>query len=472
VPPDSTSDVTSQQLPLEALGSQSADSAAAPSRVGAETGPRPDFSHDDAPSGGPDIVAHADGSEHAAAGPATRGVVDRGRNARPEPDGANATTPSGKPSRGPMPRKLTEGDELEYRLARMFFWQGCYARRGVNLQRHFHPDPVQVTDLDLLAYEVSPQLELIKTIGEAKSGTGKSADKPLDRAIWLSGLMRFVQADRATLVTAIKPSTRVRETVRSLGVRAIGTDEIARWEVAWLPDALADCGSQGPTAFQDAEQTRVRCKAEPELERVYWFLRSEVWFLDEWQATKRLIGALDRLQPWWTPNLDDADAAALRWLYAEAISVLVLNIVALTGRSWAIASSDWTSVVADRLSEGAVPAHHMRALADSFDRFLGRALKEAKASNTLLVESMGAFRPSPPDWAQPLIELIERLSTSNCLIDLPRHTDLLMHERLVKRRHASPEALETISRASEDPGSAVQRPAWSTNPAHELLKQH
>ena len=30
------------------------------------------------------------------------------------------------------------------------------------------------------------------------------------------------------------------------------------------------------------------------------------------------------------------------------------------------------------------------------------------------------------------------------------HTDLLMHERLVKRRHASPEALETASRASEE----------------------
>lgn len=141
MPPDSTSDVTSQQLPLEAFGSQSADSAAASPPVGAEAGLRPDFSYVDAPSRGPDIAAHADGSEHAATGPATRGVVDRGRNACPEPDGANATTPSGNPSRGPMPRKLTEGDELEYRLARMFFWQGCYARRGVNLQRHCEPGP-------------------------------------------------------------------------------------------------------------------------------------------------------------------------------------------------------------------------------------------------------------------------------------------------------------------------------------------
>jgi hypothetical protein len=108
-------------------------------------------------------------------------------------------------------------------------------------------------------------------------GTGKSADKPLDRPIWLSGLVPFVQADRATLITAIQPSTpstRDGSVARRAGDRY--GREIARWEVAWLPLALADCGSQGPTAFQDAEATRIRCKTEPKLERVYWFLWSEV----------------------------------------------------------------------------------------------------------------------------------------------------------------------------------------------------
>ncbi|HZR50346.1 MAG TPA: hypothetical protein VFB06_12580 [Streptosporangiaceae bacterium] len=342
------------------------------------------------------------------------------------------------------------GDELEYRFARMYFWQGSYARRGINMERHFHPEPLLVTDLDLLAYQFSPQMELIKTIGEAKSSTGKTAPKPLDRAIWLAGLMKLVYADRASLVTALVPSTRVRDTARSIGVHAIGIDEITRWEAVWLPSSIADCGSHGPTAFLEAELARNRCKAEPELERVYWFLRSEVWFLDPWQATKRIIGALDRLHSWWTPGIEDGATAGLRWLYAEALSVLVLNLVALTGRSWTIASSEWPTIVNDRLSEGAVPTHYMRTLADSFDKYLNRALKEAGADNRLLVESMGAFRPSPPKWTQPFVELVERLSTSTCLIDLPRHTDLIMHERLVKRQHASIEALERVSRAGQD----------------------
>lgn len=60
--------------------------------------------------------------------------------------------------------KMTPGDELEVRLARMHFWKGAYTRRGVNLQRHFHPEPLVVTDLDLLAIEITSQLSLMKTM--------------------------------------------------------------------------------------------------------------------------------------------------------------------------------------------------------------------------------------------------------------------------------------------------------------------
>lgn len=55
-------------------------------------------------------------------------------------------------------------------------------------------------------------------------------------------------------------------------------------------------------------------QTQPKLERIYWFLRSEVWFLDTWQATKRLIGALGELRRYWTPEIDDDQTAALRWM--------------------------------------------------------------------------------------------------------------------------------------------------------------
>lgn len=184
------------------------------------------------------------------------------------------------------------GDELEIRLARMQFFRGAYTRRGINLERHFHPEPLLVTDLDLLSFDVTARLTLSKTIGEAKSGTGKNAPKPLDRAIWIAGLKQLVDADGGIVITALRPSARVRETVRALGVTAISIDDLDRWEKTHLTESLVDVGAHGPTAFTADTHSRKTAKREPELERIYWFLRSEVWFLDSWLATKRLVGAM------------------------------------------------------------------------------------------------------------------------------------------------------------------------------------
>ena len=141
-------------------------------------------------------------------------------------------------------KKMSSGHELEVRLARMHYWKGAYARRGVNLQRHFDPEPLVVTDLDLLAVDITSQLTFAKTIGEAKSGTGRSAPKPLDRAIWIAGLKQLVGASSGVIVTATKASPQVRDTARSLGVISYTVDDLDRWERTHLPPVLADVGSR------------------------------------------------------------------------------------------------------------------------------------------------------------------------------------------------------------------------------------
>jgi hypothetical protein len=241
--------------------------------------------------------------------PAAAKKVTRSRSAR-------STQTAGKPS-APAAKSpsaegtLDPGDELEIRLARMQFFKGAYTRRGINLERHFYPEPLLVTDLDLLSLEITARLTLSKTIGEAKSGTGRNAPKPLDRAIWITGLKQLVDADGAIVITALRPSARVRDTVRGLGVTAMSVDDLDRWEKIHLTNDLEDVGAHGPGAFNADALTRKTVKGEPKLERIYWFLRSEVWFLDTWQATKRLVGALGELRRYWTPEIDDDQTAAL-----------------------------------------------------------------------------------------------------------------------------------------------------------------
>lgn len=353
--------------------------------------------------------------------------------------------------------RLTPGDELEIRLARMQFFQGAYTRRGINLERHFYPEPLLVTDLDLLSFDVSANLTLTKTIGEAKSGTGKSAPKPLDRAIWMAGLMQLIKADRGIVVTAQRPSTRVRHTARTLGVTAMSVDELDRWESGNLLEDLHDVGAHGRLAFEADALTRKSVKGEPKLERIYWFLRSEVWFLDAWQATKRVIGALDELRLHWAPEINDGLASALRWLYAEALSVLTLHLVVLAGMYRVSDSREWSALVNDRLAEGAIPTHNQRALADAFDTYLARVAGELKAPATMKVEIMGAFHPTPPEWTEGLIELLIRLESSAGLADLPRNTDLVVTERLVRRRHESVRALQSVTTRDPEDFARMRR---------------
>jgi hypothetical protein len=92
-----------------------------------------------------------------------------------------------------------------------------------------------------------------------------------------------------------------------------------------------------------------------------------------------------------------------------------------------------------------VSARNQRALAEAFDKYLAHVLGELKAPAAMQVETMGAFHPTPPDWADGLIELLTRMEAYGAVRDLPRHTDLVVTERLVRRRDAAPDALTAVA---------------------------
>jgi len=357
---------------------------------------------------------------------------------------------SGRPPAKSTPESLPPGDVLEARVAQLWFWEGFYARRGINLERHYEPDPLQITDLDLLAFDLDPALARRKHIGEVKSGTGRSAAKPLDRTIWLRGLRELVGAEHAELTTAIAPSRRARELAAGLGVTAQSVADVERRERSVVVEQVSDLGAHGPAAAITARQVQRLCAQDPKLERAFWYLRSEVWFLDPWAAAKRSLGLIRTLNQRWTPQVDDDDARALRWLYAEALSSWTLNVVTLAGEAARLDGATFLSRAHERLAEGAVPAAYQRRLSEAIDKYMAGVLAAAQAPAVLRTEAMGAFVPQPPDWAGSLVELVHRLAANpTASRELPRRVDLLLFERLVNRRHILPAAVERLTLTDE-----------------------
>lgn len=352
---------------------------------------------------------------------------------------------------------LSKGDQLEARVAQLWFWEGFYSRRGIDLRHHYHPEPLVVTDLDLLAYEFSPMLHRSKTIGEVKSGTGRNAAKPLDRIIWLRGLCELVGADHAELISSNAPSPRARDLARGLGVRAQSERDVERREHAVGIDEVANLGSHGTQAFNDLKAVHAHCSTNKDLERAFWFLRSEVWFLDEVTAAKRLVGLYQQLSARWTPEVDDEDARALRWLFAEAVSVFTLNVVAVAAGALTDDEALFSARVGERLSAGVVSADAMRRISADVDKYVGGVLVAANAPAAIRAEAIGALHPQPPGWAEQFLDLTRRIAAVPAVArDLPRKVDLLVFERVTRRRHVPAKAIQRIGLDDAESGRLIR----------------
>ena len=361
------------------------------------------------------------------------------------------------PAKTSYSEQLNKGDDMEMRVARLWFWEGYFSRNGINLKRYYHPEPLLVTDLDLLAYDFGPSLQVSRTLGEVKTGTARSASKPLDRIIWLRGLTELVGFDHAELVSSNPPSPRARSLAKSIGVSAQSQADIERRETMAEVASVEDAGSHGARAFRERSWVHKHCASDQFLERAFWFLRSEVWFHDEVAACKRLIGLYRQLASRWTPEVEDGDSRALRWLLAESVSVFTLNAVAVASEVLRSAPDLLLAELGERLSAGLVPANVLRQVAKDVDKYLSGVLKAANVPASMAIDTMGALHPEAPPWTQQFVEFISRVALCpEKARRLPRQIDLLAHERIVWGREVSQIPHDRLALADPQAGRLVR----------------
>jgi len=327
------------------------------------------------------------------------------------------------------------GTLAEIRVAQAWFWDGFYVRRGVDIQHHFSSEVSTITDLDVLGYAFSPALTHHKQIGEVKTGTSKSAPRPLDRALWSRGLRELVGADRGEITTAFKTSTATRDACRRLGVTIQHMDDLAAREKRLAISDVDDVGSQGVTIATLRRDVLAFVKSELMLERGYWFLVSEVWFLDPFDAVKRTLGLIRELSKAWPPDSHTDATKAARWFFAEAISIVTLNLAVIASEANTMDAATFHEVATARLATGDVPFYAMRKQAERVDEYVAKILNSLDAPADVRTGAMGAFLPLAPDYAEPLLELISRLAAEAATTaSLPRQMDALLFERLTRRR--------------------------------------
>lgn len=341
---------------------------------------------------------------------------------------------------------LDAGTRAEVRVAQAWFWDGYFVRRGVDLQHRFGPDVSTVTDLDVIGYSFDGALVHHKLIGEVKTGTSKTTPRPLDRALWMRGLRELVGAERGEVTTAFKTTPVTRDACRKLGVTVQHLDDLAAREERLGIAAVDDVGSQGLTIAQMRKDVHAFAKSDPTLERAYWFLASEVWFLDPFDALKRTLGLIRELGKTWPPESHQAANTAARWFFSEAISLVGLNVAVIAGQANTMDPGSFQQTAVARLATGDVPFHALRKLSDRVDDYVAKLLASTDAAPDIRVEAMGAFQPVPPDYTEPLLELIARVAAeAGTASRFPRQLDAILFERLARRRDMATTMLRPLA---------------------------
>lgn len=176
-----------------------------------------------------------------------------------------------------------------------------------------------------------------------------------------------------------------------------------------------------------------------------------MWFLEPFTAAKQVIETLRRMTRRWDSKLKDDESVALRWIMAEGVSVLTLNLVMIAGLSLTLEWQLYSQFVSDRLAESLISIVQMRRISDSIDKYVNGVLSAANVPADVRTNVIGAFLPEPPDWAEPLAEMTWRMGRSAIQArSLPRQIDLLVHERVARGREAAELAAGRIGLERQD----------------------
>lgn len=314
----------------------------------------------------------------------------------------------------------TPGELFELRVARLLHAEGAFVRRRVNLDQQVG-GRLQVTDLDVLAFGFDDTLRLRLETGECKTAETRNAPSTKDRLLWLVGVNHLVGAEDGFLAITKTARDPDRHFARSIDLKLVDVRDLERREGILGLKPETGTAAHSPDALALEHKVEVATKNDDELRRVYWFVRGDLWLGEPVPTLKRALGAMRVIGQRWSPELPAGEQLVLRWLASEAIIGFVVAATRIAGESYRAPEPVFLQHLNERLAEGLASFDAMREIAKQVDKFLVGVLREAGVGDSNVVGAIGALAPRPPSYAEPLLELIQRLAAEPRLArELPR----------------------------------------------------
>ena len=308
------------------------------------------------------------------------------------------TDSKAQPPRGDKAASIVPGEAMEYRIARLFVWQGYVVRRGREIVTAASLD--RATDLDVLALRYREIFSKESIIVESKTG----GEGPLDRVFWLSGVKTFVEADRALLFR--RPTKwNIKDFAKRVGVEIIDLDWIERMESVYVRDAKLWPGLCDPEFIHprlDAWNAMLR--RDSKFRELYLTLAAESRFDSPFAAVNFWIHHLRGLtRNWAAAKKEGRDFVA--FLLADAVGQFSLFLMRIAQFGADLKPDDRHGLVEKGLTYGELDPVLAKKVFDHAYRLSKATLREYLTRDVPL--DQGLFTIPRPDHVDAVAAIVE-----------------------------------------------------------------
>jgi len=307
-----------------------------------------------------------------------------------------------QPPRGDRAASIVPGEAMEYRIARLFVWQGYFVRRGREILTAGSLD--RATDLDVLALRYREMFSKESIIVESKTG----GEGPLDRVFWLSGVKIFVESDRALLFR--RPTKwNIKDFAKRVGVEIIDLDWIEHMESVYVRDAKFWPGLCDPEFIHpriDAWNAMLR--RDSKFRELYLTLATESRFDSPFAAVNFWIHHLRGLTRNWAAERNQG-REFVAFLLADAVGQFGVFLMRIAQFAADLKPEDRRGLIEKGLTYGELDPALAKKVFDHAYRLSKATLREYLARDVAL--DQGLFTIPRPDHVDAIVSIVEEIVT-------------------------------------------------------------
>lgn len=305
-------------------------------------------------------------------------------------------------------KTISKGNMLEYRMKRLVFHMGYFAKIGIDIRTSYDDSSDVITDLDVYGLYVHKDFTSKSLWVDCKSG-GVEVHK---RISWIKGVM--TQADvNDVIFVAGGARTTVKQYARKSGIQILDLSIIENLEEHYGIASDNWKGSWNPqTQFNKINNlARISLPTNEPFKKIAKFISSDYWINDNYSQAKKTITALRELVIAHEVSATEEQSEVIRWGIYELVGLLLLSLLDIAREVYYFSDKEKRETVLEGLSSSEIPNRIRNEMFDTALKYAYRMVRN-QYPDLKMPERIPSINLGPPKYFESFYDFIHRITNN------------------------------------------------------------